>query len=67
MEIREGFGGRSAIWLETGKEESLMQWKEEMETREESIPGRKARASTEVCVPGTSRRVWLKHRRPMRA
>ena len=32
------------------------------------IPGRDGKSQgTEVCVPGTSRRVWLKHRRPVRA
>lgn len=40
-----------------------------MERRGEGIPGRENGKSqgTEVCVPGTSRRVWLKHRRLVRA
>lgn len=40
-----------------------------METRGEGIPVRENGKSqgTEVCVPGTSRCVWLKHRRPVRA
>lgn len=40
-----------------------------MEKRGEGIPGRENSMSqgTEVCAPGTSRRAWLKHRRPVRA
>ena len=39
-----------------------------MEKGGDAIPGRDGKSQgTEVCVPGTSRRVWLKHRRPVRA
>lgn len=37
-----------------------------MEKRGEGIPGRDGKSEgTELCVPGTTRRVWLKYRRPV--
>ena len=56
-EIRESF-----------VEEDGIKQKEEMEKRGEGIPGRDGKSEgTELCVPGTTRRVWLKYRRPVRA
>lgn len=39
-----------------------------MEKRKEGIPGRENGKSqgTKMCVPETSRCIWLKHRRPVR-